>query len=216
MRKKIMAITALAASMAMSAWAADYTLRPGDQLSIMVTQEESMSTSPTSSEQTPYQIRPDGKVSIPLAGEIYANGMTVNEFTDTVAQRLSRYIINPDVAVNIVKLGGVRVYVFGEINKPGAYELTKGHTVIDAIGAADGFNWDTGKKKIYLIHQDNTNKIITINLNKMLQTGNMAENYEMREGDILYLTRNGRISFSRDIAPLFSAAYMASKINSNN
>ena len=202
--------------MTTAAFAADYTLRAGDQLSIMITQEQDISTTTQNSNYTPYQIRPDGKVSVPLVGEIEAQGMTVSQFTDTLRQGLSRYIVQPDVAVNIVKLGGVRVYVFGEVNKPGAYELTKSHRVMDAIGAANGFNWDTAKKKIFLIHQDNPEKAIPINLNKMLQTGDMAENFEMREGDILYLTKNSRISFSRDIAPIFSAVYTIQRIKNND
>lgn len=216
MKYKLIASLAVMASMTAAAFAADYTLRAGDQLSIIITQEQDISTTTQNSNNTPYQIRPDGKVSVPLVGEIEAQGMTVGQFTDTLRQGLSRYIVQPDVAVNIVKLGGVRVYVFGEVNKPGAYELTKSHRVMDAIGAANGFNWDTAKKKIFLIHQDNPEKAIPINLNKMLQTGDMAENFEMREGDILYLTKNSRISFSRDIAPIFSTVYTMQRIKDHD
>lgn len=216
MKYKFMVSLAVIASMTAAALAADYTLRAGDQLSIMITQEQDISTTTQNSNYTPYQIRPDGKVSVPLVGEIEAQGMTVSQFTDTLRQGLSRYIVQPDVAVNIVKLGGVRVYVFGEVNRPGAYELTKSHRVMDAIGAANGFNWDTAKKKIFLIHQDNPEKAIPINLNKMLQTGDMTENYEMREGDILYLTKNSRISFARDIAPIFSTVYTMQRIKDHD
>ena len=87
---------------------------------------------------------------------------------------------------------------------------------MDAIGAAEGFTWDTAKKKIFLIHQDDTNKAIPIHLNDMLKTGNMKENYTLKEGDILYLTKNSKINFARDIAPLFSSAYMVSEIKDNN
>lgn len=216
MKYKFITSLAVLAGMTTAAFAADYTLRAGDQLSIMITQEQDISTTTQNSNYTPYQIRPDGKVSVPLVGEIEAQGMTVSQFTDTLRQGLSRYIVQPDVAVNIVKLGGVRVYVFGEVNKPGAYELTKSHRVMDAIGAANGFNWDTAKKKIFLIHQDNPEKAIPINLNKMLQTGDMTENYEMREGDILYLTKNSRISFARDIAPIFSTVYTMQRIKDHD
>ena len=213
MKKKIISLAL--ALMAMASWASasDYTLRPGDQLNIIVTQDTDISSSIQSATTSPYLVRPDGKVSFPLVGEIDANGMTVQEFTDTLTKGLSKYYVQPDVAVNIVKLGTIRVFVFGEVKKPGAIELTKGHTIIDAIGAAEGFTWDTAKKKIFLIHQDDTNNLIPVNLNHMLQTGDMKENFELKEGDILYLTRNSRISFSRDIAPLFSAAYQASRID---
>lgn len=216
MKYKILSSLAMLTVMACSTMAADYALRPGDQLSIVVAQQEDMSTPVATANITPYQIRPDGKVSVPLVGEVDVNGMTVSQFTDTLRQDLSKYIINPDVTVNIIKLGGIRVYVFGEVNKPGVYELTKSHRVMDAIGAASGFNWDTAKKKIFLIHQDDPEKAIPINLNHMLQTGDMRENYELREGDILYLTKNSRISFARDIAPIFSSAYMISEIKNND
>lgn len=216
MKYKILSSLAVLTALAYAAMAADYTLRPGDQLSIVVAQQEDMSTSVANSSVTPYQVRPDGKVSVPLVGEVDADGMTVGQFTDTLRQGLAKYIIHPDVTVNIIKLGGIRVYVFGEVNKPGVYELTKSHRVIDAIGAASGFNWDTAKKKIFLIHQDDPEKAIPINLNHILQTGDMRENYEMREGDILYLTKNSRINFARDIAPIFNSAYMISEIKNND
>ncbi len=208
-------ITEAAAAPATSATPSspDYLLRPGDQLSIVVTQQQDLGNS--SANQTPFTVRPDGNVSFPLVGEIHAEGMTVSEFTNAIATSLARYIVNPDVAVNITKLGTVRVYVFGEAKKPGAFELDKGHTVMDAIGAAEGFTRDTAKKKIYLIHQDEPKSLIPVNLNNMLRTGDMSENYVMREGDILYLTRNHRIDFARDIAPIFNSIYLISEVKDN-
>ncbi|WP_427113996.1 polysaccharide biosynthesis/export family protein [Megasphaera sueciensis] len=213
MKKKVVAIAlALAMSTGMVS-AADYLMRPGDELYITVTQEPDLSNSTTN--PNPFLVRPDGKVSFPMVGEIDAQGMTVAQFTDTLRNGLSKYIVNPDVAVNIAKLGTVRVYVFGEINRPGVYQLEKSHRVLDAIGAANGFNWDTAKKKIFLIHQDEPDKPIVINLNHILETGDMRQNYVMREGDVLYFTRNSRISFSRDIAPILTGAYMVSEIKNN-
>lgn len=184
----------------------EYHLRAGDQLSIVVTQQQDLANS--SANQTPFTVRPDGMLSFPLVGEIHAAGMTVSQFTGVLRNGLSRVIVNPDVSVNITKLGTVRVYVFGEVKRPGAVQLEKSHTVIDAIGAAEGFTRDTAKKKIVLIHQDAPNSMIPINLNDMLRTGDMSQNYVMREGDLLYLTRNGRIDFARDIAPILSSIYM--------
>ena len=188
----------------------EYRLRQGDELNIQVVQQAELGT--RNGNDIVYTVRPDGYVSFPMVGAVKADGLTVDEFTAELQQGLSRYIINPDITVNVSKLGGVRVYVFGEINKPGAYTLTKSSTVIDAIGAAGSFNWDTAKKKIYLIHQDNPEKPIPINLNRILQAGDMSENYIMREGDILYLTKNSRINFARDIAPILTGAYMVSRI----
>lgn len=212
----LLTVAALMALGAGTASANEYLMRSGDQLNITVTQQPELGSNNTNGTQTPFIVRPDGNVDFPLVGEVHAAGMTVAQFRRTLQEGLSRYIVAPDVTVNITKLGTVRVYVFGEVHKPGAVELTKGHTVMDALGAAGSFTWDTGKKKIWLIHQDQPKNLIPIHLNEMLKTGNLSENYELREGDILYLTRNHRISFSRDIAPLITSAYYVDRIDTDN
>lgn len=213
LKKSILALAAVTALWTGTACAEEYYMRPGDELNIVVTQQQDLGNSSTN--QSPFVVRPDGNVSFPLVGEIHAEGMTVSQFTDVLQQGLSRYIVDPDVSVNISKLGRVRVYVFGEVRKPGAVELDKGHTVIDAIGAAEGFTRDTAKKKIFLIHQDQPKSLIPINLNNMLKTGDMSQNVTLREGDILYLTKNHRIDFARDIAPIFSSIYMITEAKDN-
>ena len=213
LKKSILALAAVTALWTGTACAEEYYMRPGDELNIVVTQQQDLGNSSTN--QSPFVVRPDGNVSFPLVGEIHAEGMTVSQFTDVLQQGLARYIVDPDVSVNISKLGRVRVYVFGEVKKPGAVELEKGHTVIDAIGAAQGFTRDTAKKKIFLIHQDQPKSLIPINLNNMLKTGDMSQNVTLREGDILYLTKNHRIDFARDIAPIFSSIYMITEEKDN-
>lgn len=211
MKKQLLALAVAVAMSTGMGSAADYIMRPGDELNIIVANQPEFSSS--TAKDTPYIVRPDGKVSFPMVGEIEAKGMTVSQFTEVLRSGLSKYYIDPNVAVNITKLGAVRVYVFGEVNRPGVYQLEKSHRVIDAIGAASGFNWDTAKKKIFLIRPDQPKHFIPINLNHILETGDMTQNYEMNEGDLLYLTRNSRISFSRDIAPILSSAYMLSEIH---
>lgn len=213
LKKSILALAAVTALWTGTACAEEYYMRPGDELNIVVTQQQDLGNSSTN--QSPFVVRPDGNVSFPLVGEIHAEGMTVSQFTNVLQQGLSRYIVDPDVSVNISKLGRVRVYVFGEVKKPGAVELEKGHTVIDAIGAAQGFTRDTAKKKIFLIHQDQPKSLIPINLNNMLKTGDMSQNVTLREGDILYLTKNHRIDFTRDIAPILSSFYLVTEAKDN-
>ena len=213
LKKSILALAAVTALWTGTACAEEYYMRPGDELNIVVTQQQDLGNSSTN--QSPFVVRPDGNVSFPLVGEIHAEGMTVSQFTNVLQQGLSRYIVDPDVSVNISKLGRVRVYVFGEVRKPGAVELDKGHTVIDAIGAAQGFTRDTAKKKIFLIHQDQPKSLIPINLNNMPKTGDMSQNVTLRERDILYLTKNHRIDFARDIAPIFSSIYMITEAKDN-
>lgn len=194
--------------------AEEYLMSPGDKLHITVAGDADLSSSeaPTSE----YTVRPDGKVSFPLIGEIDSKGMTISDFTQVLEQRLSEYLLQPQVTVNITALGTTRVYVFGEVNKPGLYELTKAHRVLDAVGMANGFTKDAAKKKVFLVRSGKTGEATKVNLNDIITKGDLSQNYVLGEGDLLYLTSNGRIDFARDIMPLISGAYIVSEINDNN
>jgi len=203
------------------AFAADYIMCPGDQLDIIVMGVPEMSTGYTGSgtttmtpttPQNKYIVRPDGKVSFQLIGEVDTTGLTVSQFTKVLQERLAKYIVNPQISVNIVQLGTTRVYVFGEVNKPGLYELQKSHNLLDAVGIANGFTKDAAKKNVFLIRRDKQNEPIKLNLNDLLTKGDTSQNYVLGEGDVVYLTSNGRIDFARDIAPFFSAAYTIHEI----
>ena len=203
------------------AFAADYIMCPGDQLDIIVMGVPEMSTGYTGSgtttmtpttPQNKYIVRPDGKVSFQLIGEVNTTGLTVSQFTKVLQERLAKYIVNPQISVNIVQLGTTRVYVFGEVNKPGLYELQKSHNLLDAVGIANGFTKDAAKKNVFLIRRDKQNEPIKLNLNDLLTKGDTSQNYVLGEGDVVYLTSNGRIDFARDIAPFFSAAYTIHEI----
>ena len=186
--------------------AGEYIMSPGDKLMITVTGYEEYSSNPQHPESA-YIVRPDGRLSFPLIGTIDTTGKTVNEFTTELTNRLSEYLVNPDVSVNITQLGTTRVFVLGEVNKAGMYELTKSHRVIDAIGAANGFTKDAAKKHIFLIRDGKKDNMQQLNLNDYLTKGDLKQNVVLKEGDCLYLSSNGRINFSTDILPWLSAYY---------
>jgi polysaccharide export outer membrane protein len=154
-----------------------------------------------------YIVRPDGMLTFPLAGEINTTGLSVEEFTAELARRLSEYIIQPKISVNIAKLGTTRVFVLGEVSKPGLHELTKSHRVLDAIGSAQGFTEYAAKKHVFLVRNGDKNNIREINLNNYIAKGDMSQNVVLNEGDCLYLTSNGKISFAKDIMPFISSYY---------
>ena len=195
------------------AFAGEYIMCPGDQLDIVVIGNEDINT--TAPAENKYIVRPDGKLSFPLVGEIDTTGLTVSQFTNMLQDKLAEYLVKPQVTVNISQLGTTRVYVLGEVKKPGLYELVKSHNVLDAIGIAEGYTKDAAKKKVFLIHKDHKGEPIKINLNDLLKKGDTSQNYYLVEGDLLYLTDNGRIDFTRDILPLISVAYMVNDIQDN-
>jgi len=196
--------------------AEDYIMSPGDKLMITVTGYDEYS-SKSGAMDTAYVVRPDGKLSFPLIGTIDTTGKTVQDFTSELAYKLSEYLVDPDVSVNIIQLGTTRVFVLGEVNKPGMYELTKSHRMLDAIGAANGFTKDAAKKRVYLVHYGDTKteQATKLNLNDYLTKSDSSQNVVLKEGDCLYLTSNGRFSFNTDLLPWISAWYMFDRIHND-
>lgn len=115
MKKTILALTLALSLQGLAAASAadnDYIMCPGDQLQVVVYRHTDIS-SPLNS--TPYIVRPDGKVTFPLIGDIDVTGKTVTEFTRQLEASLAEYLVRPQVSVNILKLGTTRVYVLGEV-----------------------------------------------------------------------------------------------------
>ena len=215
MKKTILALTlalSLQGLVVASAADNDYIMCPGDQLQVVVYRHTDIS-SPLNS--TPYIVRPDGKVTFPLIGDIDVTGKTVTEFTRQLEASLAEYLVRPQVSVNILKLGTTRVYVLGEVKKPGLYELEKSHRVLDALGKAEGFTEKAAKKKIFLIRKGAEEPVL-VNINNFLKKSDQSQNYVLNEGDCLYLTSNGKIDIVRDIMPFVNGAYMISEIKKDN
>ena len=215
MKKTILALTLALSLQGLAAASAadnDYIMCPGDQLQVVVYRHTDIS-SPLNS--TPYIVRPDGKVTFPLIGDIDVTGKTVTEFTRQLEASLAEYLVRPQVSVNILKLGTTRVYVLGEVKKPGLYELEKSHRVLDALGKAEGFTEKAAKKKIFLIRKGAEEPVL-VNINNFLKKSDQSQNYVLNEGDCLYLTCNGKINIVRDIMPFVNGAYMISEIKKDN
>ncbi len=220
MKKTIMTL-ALAASLSafsLSASAADattdYIMCPGDVLQVIVYGHEDLST-PAGSTNSPYVVRPDGKVSFPLIGDVDVTGKTVAQFREELANRFSQYLVTPSISVNVMKLGTTRVYVLGEVKRPGLMELEKSHRVIDALAKAEGFTEKSAKKNVFLVRAGST-EVQKLNVNSFLTKADQSINLVLNEGDCLYLTSNHKVVFAKDIMPFVTGAYYINRIDKNN
>ena len=193
----------------------DYIMCPGDVLQVIVYGHEDLSTPANASNSSPYVVRPDGKVSFPLIGDVDVTGKTVAQFREELASRFSQYLVTPSISVNVMKLGTTRVYVLGEIKRPGLYELEKSHKVIDALAKAEGFTEKSGKKNVFLVRAGST-EVEKLNINNFLTKGDQKGNVVLNEGDCLYLTSNHKILFSKDIMPFLTGAYYIQEIKNND
>ncbi|MDF2656773.1 MAG: polysaccharide export protein [Bacillota bacterium] len=191
--------------------APEYRLLPGDVVTVSVWGYADQFQSKDAGNEL--LIRPDGAMSFPIVGEIQASGLTVTELTDRITAGVGEYIVNPKVSVNVVRFHTIRIYVLGEVVKPGMYEVEKQHNLLDAIGMAGGQTKDAAKKKVMILRNGQTEHPITVNLLKMLKDGDMSQNHVLNDGDVVYLSSNGRLDIARDILPYLSGLYYATHLH---
>ena len=124
--------------------APDYRLQPGDKIHVEVYHDQDLSPS--------LQIRPDGKITLPLLGDIAAAGRTSLELRDEIAGSLKDYITNPVVTVMVLETTPQVVYVMGEVNKPGTLPLVGGRlSILQALAMAGGFTDFANRKDIRIL-----------------------------------------------------------------
>ena len=109
---------------------ATYTVKPGDMLQVSVWKEPEL--------QGPVLVQPDGKFSFPLAGQLDGNGKTVTQLQREIATRLAHFITDPVVTVSLTQVNGNKVYVLGQVQKPGAFVVNPSVNVMQAISMAGG------------------------------------------------------------------------------
>jgi polysaccharide export outer membrane protein len=114
-----------------AATSADYRLVPGDKLRIEVYKDPQLSQS--------VQVRPDGKITLPLANDVTAAGHTPGELRDAIVAALKTYMSNPTVTVMVVETVPPVIYVMGEVNNAGPQALTGRMDVLQALATAKGF-----------------------------------------------------------------------------
>jgi polysaccharide export outer membrane protein len=156
---------------------ADYRLVAGDKLRIEVYKDTQLSQS--------LQIRPDGKVTLPLVGDVAAAGRTSVELRDAIGSALKDYITNPVVTVIVTETTPQVVYVTGEVNKPGALTLPNGQmSVLQALAMAGGFTDFANKKDIRILRKGAAGmQTLKFNYKDALDDENKREPLQLQPGD---------------------------------
>jgi len=123
-----------------------YVIGSGDVLAINVWNEPSLTRSSL--------VRPDGKISLPLVGEVQAAGQTPLLLEQNIAVKLRSYITEPQVTVMVQEINSQKYNILGRIAKPGSYLLSATTTVLDAIAQAGGFQDFAKQKDVYILRQN--------------------------------------------------------------
>jgi polysaccharide export outer membrane protein len=110
---------------------AEYRLGPEDVIEVFVWKEPELTATVV--------IRPDGRISLPLANELEASGRTASELQQEITIRLSKYVVQPVVNVMVKQVNSLKISVLGEVRRPDVYRIKTRVTVLDAIAMAGGF-----------------------------------------------------------------------------
>jgi polysaccharide export outer membrane protein len=156
-------------------WANDeYRLGPGDKLRVEVYRETQLSQS--------LQVRPDGKITLPLVGDFLAAGKTSIELRDALTTSLKEYVTNPVVTVIVVEATAAQVYVIGEVTNPGTIVMQGPMTVLQALAQVGGLREFAHRDDIRILRKTpQGNK--TIGFNYKLAVKGETENVFLQPGD---------------------------------
>ncbi len=156
-----------------------YIICPDDVLDVSVWKEDTLSF-------RGLPVRPDGKISLPLIHDVQAAGLTAMELSSSIAQKLKKYIEDPQVTVVVSQVNSQRYYVLGEVLHAGVFPLLPGLRVLQALSAAGGFGEFANLKKIYVLRNENGHQHkFPFDYKDVVAGRNLQENIQLLPGDTI-------------------------------
>jgi polysaccharide export outer membrane protein len=157
---------------------AGYTVKPGDTLEISVWKEPDL--------QRTVLVRPDGQFSFPLVGEVDARNKTVAELNKTVSDRLTKYISDAVVTISVQEIKGNKIFVLGQVNKPGEFIVNPSVNIMQALSMAGGMTPFAATNDIIVLRgQGAQQKGMAFRYNDVVRGRSLDTNIELLSGDIV-------------------------------
>jgi polysaccharide export outer membrane protein len=164
----------------------DYTVGAGDQLRIDIFQVKDYSGQ--------YPVLVDGTINLPLIGSIQAEGLTLKNLSDQVAQKYSTYLRRPIITVGLIAARPLKIAVSGEVSTPGSYTVTfndetkKFPSVTDVIERAGGLTTASNIRQVQVRRTlAGREQVLNLNLWDLIDKGALSQNITMRDGDSIYI-----------------------------
>jgi polysaccharide export outer membrane protein len=135
-------------------------------------------------------VRPDGKISVPLAGDVQAGGLTSTEVADIIRDKLAVYVRDPQVTVIVSELRSheflTRVRVTGAVRNPSSMPYRQGMTVLDAVLQSGGINEFAAPDRTTLHRKtDSKAEVFSVRLERILNKGELDTNFDLQPGDVI-------------------------------
>lgn len=160
-------------------FADDYVIGIGDSLAVHVYGNENLSTS--------VPVRPDGKITVPIAGDIHVGGLTPERVSEEISARLEEYIRDPIVTTTVTNFGDSdyisRVRVTGAVGSPSSIPFRNGMTVLDVVLDAGGVTDFSNPGKTVIYRKDGVR--LPVRLDRILKRGDLSTNYTLMPGDVI-------------------------------
>jgi polysaccharide export outer membrane protein len=158
--------------------ATQYIIGPEDILNINVWNEPELSLS--------VPVRTDGKISLPLIHDILVVNLTPLELKEELTKRFAEYVENPTVSVIVEQINSLKIFIVGNVNQPGVFDVKREVDVLQAISMAGGFTEWAKKSKIKIFRKHGgVEKVIKINYNKIISGKNPELNIPLQPGDTI-------------------------------
>lgn len=157
---------------------AAYSVKPGDLLQVSVWKEPEL--------QRPVLVRPDGAFSFPLAGEVDARGKSVSDLQKLITERLRKFISDPVVTVSVQEVRGNKVYVIGQVNKPGEFIVNPSVDVMQALSMAGGGTAFASLANIVVLRRKSGQQTaIPFKYTEVLKGRELEQNIMLEPGDVV-------------------------------
>jgi polysaccharide biosynthesis/export protein len=155
-----------------------YKLGPEDNLEISVWKEPELTKQ--------LVVRPDGKISYPLVGEIQAAGLTVKQLQDEISKRMAKYVTDANVTVILTKTQYYKIFVTGKVNSPGNFIVGRPTDVLQAISMAGGLTPFASPASIVVIRRvGGEDEVYPFNYNQVVKGNSLEQNRTLLPGDVV-------------------------------
>jgi polysaccharide export outer membrane protein len=132
----------------------------------------------------PVLVRPDGKITLPLIGDLQASGVTPEKLTAVITEGLSKFVTNPEVMVKVEAVNSKQYFMSGQVQRPGKYPLVVPTTVLEAISIAGDLRDYANAKNILIVRGP---KRFKFNYKEVMKGKNLAQNIYLESGDHIFV-----------------------------
>ena len=144
-------------------------------------------------------VRPDGKISLPFVHDIKAAGKTPEQLAGIISKKLAHHLEQPEVSVSINDFASQKVFVIGEVNKPGAFQLTQREDLLQVLGEAGWVTPASRNEEIVIIRKNPEGKksVYHANINQILSGEDIEQDVLVLAGDVIFVPPSNPVEFDR-------------------